>query len=289
MPPSPIGAVDLSRVVTFYRYLGICVYGLALAFAVLLFRTNLVIEVEVSKSPDLKHSNWLFWKHPLASLKYARLWFGVVANFFNLGCQVAVAQFFIEHMVVNSCNSSKQGASNMMYAQILFVVGRLVAAAFVVLPTATRSEWVPKLFKPRYVLCSFLAGAAAFTGAGIQATGKAAVVCAILVMFCEAPSFPMIFESATAGDREWMPTAETIITLSISGGGLLPLLMGIFADHVGVSVGWSLVTVCFGITFSYTLSCNLIPSFRSAIDATHEDEGVNKGNGDVELGSISGK
>jgi len=288
MPSLSTDGVDLSSVVTFYRYLGVGVYVLALAFAVLLFRTNLVVEVEVPRSPDLEHSKWLFWKHPLVSLKHARLWYGVVANFFNLGCQVAVAQFFIEHMVVNACNSSKKGASNMMYAQILFVVGRLAAAGFVMLPSFTGSKVVSRLFKSRYVLCAFLAGAVAFTAAGTHASGTAAVVCAIFVMFCEAPSFPMIFEMSTAGEAAWMPTAETIVILSISGGGLLPLLMGILTDHVGVSMGWSLVAACFGITFSYTLSCNLIPSFRNAIDAAHGDKTAGK-DADVETAVVSTK
>lgn len=279
MPPPPAPGtevIDLSRVVVFYRYLGFAVYGLAVAFAVLFFRTTWVVEVDVPRSPALQYSKWKVWKHPLVSLKYSRLWFGVLANFFNLGCQVAVAQFFIEHMLVNACASPKQGANDMMYAQIMFVVGRLAAALLVSLPLMLSSGSVSALFKPRYILCSFLAGAVIFTGIGITASGTAAVACAILIMFFEAPSFPMIFESATAGFEEWTPTAETIIILSISGGGLLPMLMGLLADHIGVSKEWSLVTACFGVTSLYTLSCNVIPSFRQAIDTAHEEGGSDK-------------
>lgn len=274
MPPPPAKgeAGDLSTVVSFYRWLGLAIAGFAVGLLVFFFRTTFIREPEVESSPELEHSKFKFWKHPLLSKKYFRLWYGVAANFLNLGCQVTVAQFFMEHMRVNSCASAKDSANYMMYAQILFAVGRLVAAGLVQIgeiPFTRRSKVLSSIFKPRYVLAVFLACAVAFTGAGIGAGGKLAVACICMVMFWESPSFPMIFESATAGLGAWTSTAESITITSISGGGILPVIMGVLSDHFGVSLSWVLVTSAFGFVFSYTLLCNIVPSFKKAIDAAH--------------------
>lgn len=286
-PPPPGSAGDLGTVVSFYRYLGAGIFGITLVLGLVFFRAKLVVDVVVPKSPATKHSRWMFWKHPLCSLRYARLWYGVVANFLNLGCQVAVAQFFIEHMRVNACASDK-GASNWMtVAQGLFVAGRLAAVLLVSLPEWIRAKWVQTVFRARVVLVVFLSMAVLFTGAGIFSQGKVAIACACLVMFAEAPSFPMIFESASAGLGEYTASAETLMITSIMGGGLLPFLMGTLTDVFGVSRSWSLVTGCFAVTLSYGVMCNAVPSFRKALDDAHEEEHQSKSDQEVELSGQS--
>ena len=287
MPPPPARdqAGDLSKVVTFYRFLGLGVLGLVLVLGAIFFRTRLVIEPHVPVSPELEHSKLKFWKHPLASKQYLRLWLGVGGNFLNLGCQVTVAQFFIEHVRVNACQTDIGGSDKMMIAQILFLCGRLVAAGLIELPSFFRCSLVRKIFESRQVLSVFVALAAVFTGLGIVSKGTMAVGFACLVMFFEAPTFPMIFEAASAGLGEWTPTAESLIILSISGGGIVPIINGQLADQFGVSKSWSLATALFGMVFSYTLLCNVIPSFKHALDAAHEEEEMKPS--DVELAEQS--
>ena len=283
-PPSKDEAGDLGTVVSFYRYISYGIFGLALFLVPLLFRTTWVIEPVVPESPKLEHPIWMVWRHPLASKKYLRLWLGVAANFCNLGCQVTVAQFFFEHMRVNGCLSDNGAANAMLYAQILFLLGRLVAAGMVEVPSIPwfkQSKKIQTIFRPRYVLALFVALATVFTGAGITAAGKTAMACAALVMFFEAPSFPMIFEMATAGLGEWTPFAESALILSICGGGLVPFINGKLADEFGVSDAWGLATGLFGVVFSYILVNSLVPSWRHAVDDAHgEDHTVSE---DVEL------
>ncbi|KAK5090986.1 hypothetical protein LTR05_001164 [Lithohypha guttulata] len=275
-PPSQSEAGNLHTVISFYRWLGCGIFALAFALAILFFRTKLVVEPVVSESPKLDQSAWKFWKHPLCSRRYTRVWYGVVANFFNLGCQVTVAQFFIEHMRVNACNSDKQAAQNMMWAQVLFMVGRLVAAALVMvpaLPLVKNSRIMKGIFKGRIILACYLAGAVAFTGVGVGAKGQAAVAFACMIMFAESPSFPMIFETATTGLGQWTSTAESITITSICGGGILPVAMGKLVDRAGISTAWILPTICFTVVWSFPLNCNLVPSFKHGIDSAHGEEG----------------
>ena len=151
----------------------------------------------------------------------------------------------------------------MSVAQVLFVVGRFAAAGLV---------FFPRVCKPRFVLLAFIAGAVACSAAGVAVTSQAAIGLAIMVMFFEAPSFPMIFESATAGFGEWTPTCETITIISISGGGVLPVLFGLLAEVVGISKAWSLEAACFLFVLSYPLATCLVPSYRKVLDETEGAE-----------------
>ncbi|KAJ9646079.1 uncharacterized protein PV06_01916 [Exophiala oligosperma] len=246
---------NLSSVITFYRGVAGVIFGLSVIIALLLFRTKMVPEVEVPLPPAVE-CGWKKWKHPLVSWRYSRVWWGVGANFFNLGCQVTFAQFFIEHMKVNACASDAWAAICMSIAQSAFVVGRFTAAAAVSTPKV----------KPRLVLVAFIGGAVAFTAGGTSVTGTAAIALAVLVMFWEAPSFPMIFESATADYEEWTSTCESLMILSISGGAVQPALMGQLVESVGISAGWWLTAGCFLLVFTYPLATNVIPSYRRAVD-----------------------
>lgn len=61
-------------------------------------------------------------------------------------------------MKINACASDRWAANWMSIAQVAFVAGRFSAAGLVAFP---------QIFKPRFVLLAFLAGAVAFSGAGI--------------------------------------------------------------------------------------------------------------------------
>ena len=175
----------------------------------------------------------------------------------------AFAQFLIEHLKINACVSDRWAAGIMAICQSAFVAGRFTAAGLVAFP---------RVFKPRFVLLAFLLGAAAFSGAGIGVFGNTAIAMAVMVMFAETPSFPMVFESATAGFEEWTATAETMTIVSISGGGILPVMFGKLTDIVGISKAWSLEAACFALVSTYALALCLIPSYREALDSAASPE-----------------
>ena len=171
-------------------------------------------------------------------------------------------------MKVNACESDKGAAQMMSLAQGAFVLGRFAAAGLVAMP---------RVFKPRYVLLCFIAGAVATVGAGTSIMAGAAIAVAVMVMFFEAPSFPMIFESATAGFEDWKPTCETLMIISISGGALQPALMGQLVEKVAISKAWWLTAACFLLVLSYPLAINLVPSFKRAVDAAETGTGAGAG------------
>lgn len=278
MPEPPKGdAAQLNSVVSFYRYTSSSVFALSLILLTLFYRTHLVVEIEIPLSPPTSQP-WKLWTHPLLSRRFSRLWYAVFANALNLGCQVTIAQFFMEHLRVNACQPQQTSAHFMMLAQILFLLGRILAW-LLTLPLWHRHPLTRHLFKSRHILMFFLLAAVAFTAAGTFASSTPAIAAICLVMFFEAPSFPMIFESATAGADLYAPAAESVMITSIMGGGLLPLLTGLIVDRAGVSAAWSLATVSFGVVATYAVACNVVPGYRRALDFEHgelgaEDAGV---------------
>ncbi|KIW67703.1 hypothetical protein PV04_06935 [Phialophora macrospora] len=259
------GCGKLGSVITFYRLLGACVGSLALVISILFFRTNWFPEIAVTVPANKATCGWKVWTHPLVSTRFARVWWAFFANFVNLGCQVTFAQFFIEHMKVNACQSDNMAAIWMSVAQTAFVAGRFAAAGLVAFP---------KVFRPRWVLLCFIAGAVAFVGAGTGISAGAAIAVAVMVMFFEAPSFPMVFESATAGFDEWKASCETLMIVSISGGALQPALMGQLVERVGISPAWWLTAGCFGLVLTYPLAINMIPRFSKALDQAESGIGA---------------
>lgn len=84
--PTPESVSDLGKTIALYKYVGLITIGVVALFSVIFYRTTLVPEIMVESSPAMEHG-WRFWKHPILSIRYARLWTGVFSNFFNMACQ----------------------------------------------------------------------------------------------------------------------------------------------------------------------------------------------------------
>lgn len=148
-------------------------------------------------------------------------------------------------------------------AQVLFVLGRMISFGLVA------QSWLR--IRPRLVLLSYISVSIFVCAICIWARGKMLIAFACLSMFFEAPSFPMTFEAATVGLGPWAATGETIMIVSISGGASGPPLAGAIKDISDVTKTWILVAAFFGIVCIFPLLCNLIPSWRKAVDLEEEN------------------
>lgn len=252
---------DLGKTIQLYKIVGCVTLGMLVVYAIIFFGTIWVPEIPVERSPAAKCS-WKFWKHPLVSLQHSRLWFGAFSNFFNMACQVTVAQFFIDYLRLSGHQTVAWATNYLSVAQGLFVIGRLMAFGLVSVPRV----------KPRYVLLAYISVAVATVFTCAFVTGKAAIVFACLIMLSEAPFFPMIFDAATVGLGDWAATGETIMITSICGGAIGPPIFGALKDipSVGVSKAWLLVAGFFGLVWMFPFLTNVISSWRKAVDLVEE-------------------
>lgn len=265
---------DLGKTIRLYNYVGCATLGLTLLCGLVFYRTRWVPEVPVESSPH-KHG-WKVWKYEILSMRYSRLWTGCFSNFFNMACQVTIAQFFIDYLELPGHQTKAMATMYLSVAQALFVVGRLASFALVSIQCVK--------VKPRCVLLSYITGAVVVSVICIFVSGKAAIAFACLAMFVEAPSFPMNFDAATVGLGAWASMGETMMIVSISGGAMGPPLAGIIKDTFDISKTWILVAAFFGIVWIFPFLCNVIPSWKKAVDLEE-----NTSDTETQLSSIRNK
>ena len=263
---------DLGPTISLYFYTSGAGLFLALVYALIFFRTTLVPEIPQSEPPKA-NCGWRFWKHPICNRKNIRLWLGCFVNFFNLGNQVAVAQFIIPTLEYLACLTTKEATTMFRNAQTLFLVGRIVAFALVTIGVTerVRNSVFSIFFQSRVVLWTWMAGAIILAAVTATLTGNRVVWITACIMLLEAPSFPMIFEAATVGLGEYATLGETFMVTSISGGMFGAPLFGIIRDNFNISKAWWQVVAFFSIVLIFPTLANLVPSWRLAIDQKDQE------------------
>jgi MFS transporter, FHS family, L-fucose permease len=206
----------LAAIVHVYLTIGCVIIGIASFSVWLFFRTNCMPEVPADGDDKQSYG---FRTSPIWGCK--KLWWGAVANFCNMGCQVAVAQYLMAYLEDNAGLDDTQGAHYLSVAQAAFVVGRFAFSA------------LSLVVKPRKALGLFIFGCIACSTGAVFARDGAAIAMVILLMLFEAPLFPTIFETATSGLEKLASRAEDIMISSICGGALLSPLFGLLADQIG--------------------------------------------------------
>ena len=249
----------MGKIVNMYLGVGAAVMVMVLASTAIFYRTNWVPELplypqEVTKRELEAPKTWNFWTHPL--WKKPMLHLGMLACFFNISCQVTIAQNVMDYTKQIDGASKATGALYLTIAQALFALGRCVFTACL------------KFFKlkARHGLLAYIWFAILSTILTIVLTGKAGVAMVILIMFWEGPLFPSIFETATYGFGRHTLLAEDIMIASISGGSLLPPIFGKMADAVGYGKAFSLVAVFFGVVMAHTCIVNFKKDYKDLLD-----------------------
>ena len=246
----------MESTIALYRMVGGSVIGISAIFSAIFFRTHWVPEVP----SDHNLEKYGFWKHPI--WRNGKIWLGVFGNVANLSCQVTVAQFIMGYAKEVNGDSRQTAAYYLMGAQINFVLGRFAFAGLLLLFKAK--------LKQRSLLLGFIAGCIGFTTAAIPTKHFAGIMQLIMVMFFEGPLFPTIFETATNGLGKHSSLGEDIMISSISGGAILPPIVGRLADATTIAKGFSLVTTCFCFVAVYIVAINAYRPFKLSVDADNE-------------------
>ena len=84
--------------------------------------------------------------------------------------------------------------------------------------------------------------------------GWVSVVCVFLSYFFMSVMFPTIFALGIFGLGTRAKRASSFIVMAIMGGAILPKLMGYIADQYGMSRGFIVPLVCFGLVALYAFS-----------------------------------
>lgn len=220
---------NLESVKTIYIFIG----AIVLVIAGFFLRTQLpeIKESETLSSPSM-------YDKPL--FNHSNFTFGVIAQFFYVAAQVGVAAFFINYCTESGVGIKNAGASTLLsVGLILFTAGRFIGTALMRLVAPNKLLAIYAIIN--VVLCVIV----------IWNNHWISVYALMAVFFFESIMFPTIFALGIRDLGHHTKKASSFIIMSIVGGAIVPVAMGLLADKYSTAVSYSIPLACFIVVAWY--------------------------------------
>lgn len=222
------GGGDVS---TPYAIIGCIVLAVALVFA----RVKLP-EIGDSPAPRMKEES----TDSRGLWKEGTFTFGLVALFLYVAAQTGINSFFINYATETAGISAHEASVWLSFGGMgLFMAGRM------------GGSWMMRSVRAEKVLTACAVGAVASMAAVILLPGKAGWYGLLCCFLCESIMFPTIFALALRKTGSHTKRASSFLIMSIVGGAIAPILMGIIADTSSMAAGFSVPLVCFVVIAVY--------------------------------------
>ncbi len=224
-------------VVTPYLLLALCLAGIAFLTA----RQHLpdILKNERERKPDSKHHD----------LKEQSAWhqrhtlLGSLAIFMYVGTEVLLGSFMVSFIKDLSLPMTSAAMARFIgYYWLGIAIGRFLAPWFLhEIPPRVMlgiSAWLSLLM----VLC------------GIFADGYIALTAITLIGLCNSVMYPLIYSLSMQNLNPMAATqASGILSSAGVGGGIVPLVAAMIADHYGIRGGFWVSACCYGYILYYSI------------------------------------
>ncbi len=169
---------------------------------------------------------------------------GVVALFLYVSAQTGVNSFFINYMEEAAHISGETASLWLGFGGMgLFAVGRLAGSGLM------------NRFSPWLVLLAAAVLAAFATLAVVLLVGYTSILAFFVVYACESIMFPTIFAMALRRCGGHTEMASSTLVMTIVGGAVAPLLMGLIADNSrSVPLAFCVPLVCYVYIAAYCVT-----------------------------------
>jgi FHS family L-fucose permease-like MFS transporter len=263
-------------------YLGIAIFVALLAVVFWFAPIPEITDSDMADQAEMMTDTTGFVDKPLKK-QYTLFW-GVAAQFCYVGAQCAIASFFINyftqaHPNLDTTEAHRQGANFYAIAQALFAIGRFSAAGLMYIG-----------LKPRWVLLTYQTAIMIFLAAAIGVdTGSATtpnwggLALLMVVMFFESCIFPIIFAISLRGLGRHTKRGASFIVASVSGGAVVPVILGNVADRIGTQRAMVVPLAFFLVAWSFPIYLNL---FKGKELDGYTDSKVGTSEGQVDFDSI---
>jgi FHS family L-fucose permease-like MFS transporter len=165
---------------------------------------------------------------------------GIIAQFFYVAAQVGVAAFFLNYCTENTTGIQNAKASGLLSAGLaLFTTGRFVGTALMRVITPNKLLTVYSLIN--VVLCVVV----------VLNQQWISVYALMAVFFFESIMFPTIFALGLKDLGHHTKKASSFLIMSIVGGALMPVAMGLLADKYSTATSYSIPMLCFLVVAWY--------------------------------------
>lgn len=179
----------------------------------------------------------------LQALRVRRLRLGVLAIFLYVGAEVAIGTFLVNFIMAKGISNltAPEAAGLVAYYWGGAMVGRFIGAA------------VLARFDPRKTLAACAAVAAILVALGGLVGGRAAIVAVIGVGLFNSIQFPTIFSLAIDGLGDLASRGSSLLVMAVVGGAIVPFVLGVIADRIGVHHAYVVLSVCYLVIVHYGL------------------------------------
>ena len=224
-----VGA-DKGSIAIPYAIIGVVVLCVALVFAQVKLPE---VQADGDAQTASAHATDSLWQH-------RNFVYGLIALFLYVAAQTGINSFFInyvtEHAGVSNVNASLLLGFGGMG---LFMVGRM------------GGSWLMLRVRAERVLLYCAVGATLAMAVLLSGAGVAGVAAFMLCYLCESIMFPTIFALALKGVGQHTKRASSFLIMSIVGGAIAPVLMGLIADHASMAMAFIVPLCCFVVIAAY--------------------------------------
>lgn len=224
-----VGA-DKGSIAIPYAIIGVVVLCVALVFAQVKLPEVQADEVAQTESAYATDSLW----------QHRNFVYGLIALFLYVAAQTGINSFFINYVTEHASVSNVNASLLLGFGGMgLFMAGRM------------GGSWLMLRVRAERVLLYCAVGATLAMAVLLSGAGVAGVAAFMLCYLCESIMFPTIFALALKGVGQHTKRASSFLIMSIVGGAIAPVLMGLIADHASMAMAFIVPLCCFVVIAAY--------------------------------------
>lgn len=224
-----VGA-DKGSIAIPYAIIGVVVLCVALVFAQVKLPE---VQADGVAQTESAHATDSLWKH-------RNFVYGLIALFLYVAAQTGINSFFINYVTEHASVSNVNASLLLGFGGMgLFMVGRM------------GGSWLMLRVRAERVLLYCAVGATLAMAVLLSGAGVAGVAAFMLCYLCESIMFPTIFALALKGVGQHTKRASSFLIMSIVGGAIAPVLMGLIADHASMAMAFIVPLCCFVVIAAY--------------------------------------
>lgn len=224
-----VGA-DKGSIVIPYAIIGVVVLCVALVFAQVKLPE---VQADGVAQTESAHATDSLWQH-------RNFVYGLIALFLYVAAQTGINSFFINYVTEHASVSNVNASLLLGFGGMgLFMAGRM------------GGSWLMLRVRAERVLLYCAVGATLAMAVLLSGAGVAGVAAFMLCYLCESIMFPTIFALALKGVGQHTKRASSFLIMSIVGGAIAPMLMGLIADHASMAMAFIVPLCCFVVIAAY--------------------------------------
>lgn len=224
-----VGA-DKGSIAIPYAIIGVVVLCVALVFAQVKLPE---VQADGVAQTESAHATDSLWQH-------RNFVYGLIALFLYVAAQTGINSFFINYVTEHASVSNVNASLLLGFGGMgLFMAGRM------------GGSWLMLRVRAERVLHYCAVGATLAMAVLLSGAGVAGVAAFMLCYLCESIMFPTIFALALKGVGQHTKRASSFLIMSIVGGAIAPVLMGLIADHASMAMAFIVPLCCFVVIAAY--------------------------------------